>query len=75
MTLSAQLGNKQTDPTNAFVEKKRQSQEAQWAMGLIKSASEKVEILRSFSVKTCRKKTFLTKTGTTRRSTNRWFVN
>ena len=45
-TLLMQLGKKQMDPTNAFVEIERQGKERQWAMGNFKSVSKKFKNFR-----------------------------
>ena len=41
-TLAMQLSNKQTDPTNAFVQNERQSGEAQWAMSNLFQKNSKI---------------------------------
>ena len=67
MTLPLQLNNKQMDPTNAFVEKERQSSERQWAMENVKSVSKNLKTSAFFDKKLAEKK--LAQNITARRST------
>ena len=72
MTLSKQLSNKQMDTTNAFVENVRQSEQTQWAMGIVESVSEKFKNFFFFDGNWPRK--FLDKT-TARHSIEWWSID
>ena len=60
-----QLSNKQTAPSNAFVENERQSYETQWTMRKVKSFSKNFEEFRSLFDENWPKK-FLAKNMTER---------